>query len=70
MYVKKLLQNFENFPSLSSNKEEMATNKGARAASKTVESDVEVVAMKRAPKLLDKVSKTLCNFFDTIFRKR
>ena len=41
----------------------MATNKG-RAAAKTVEAEVQVVAMKRAPKLLDKVSETLCNFFD------
>ena len=48
----------------------MATNKGARAAPKTVEIDVEVVAMKRAPKLLDRVSETLCSFFDAIIRKR
>ena len=46
----------------------MATNKGVTAASKTVETDVEVVAMKRAPKLLDRVSETLCNFFDAIIR--
>ena len=32
----------------------MATNKGVRAAFKTVKTDVEVVAMKRALKLLDK----------------
>ena len=45
----------------------MATNKGARAASKTVEiGDLEVVATKKAPKLLDRVSETLCNFFYTI----
>ena len=48
----------------------MATNKEVRAASKTVESDVEVVATKTAPKLLDSVSETLCNFFYTIIRKQ
>ena len=48
----------------------MATNKGSRAAAKTVEAEVQVVAMKRAPKLLDKVSETLCNFFDAISGKR
>ena len=44
----------------------MATNKGSRAG------DVEVVATKKVPKLLDKVSETLCNFFnaDAISRKR
>ena len=47
----------------------MATNKGVRAASKTVKTDVEVVTMKRTPKLLDRVSETLCNFFDAIIRK-
>ena len=37
----------------------MATNKGARAASKTVEvGDLEVVATKKPPKLLDRVSET------------
>ena len=46
----------------------MATNKG-RAAAKKVEAEVQVVAMKRAPKLLDKVSETVCNFFDAISRK-
>ena len=44
----------------------MATNKGVRAASKTVETDVEVVATKRTPKLLGRVSETLCNFFDAV----
>ena len=44
----------------------MATNKGSRAAAKTVEAEVEVVAMKRAPKLLYRVSETLCNFFNAI----
>ena len=48
----------------------MATNKGSRTAAKTVEAEVEVVAMKRAPKLLDKVIETLCNFFDAISRKQ
>ena len=47
----------------------MATNKGSRTAAKTFEAEVEVVAMKRAPKLLDRVSETLCKFFDTISRK-
>ena len=47
----------------------MATNKGSKAAAKTVQADVEVVAMKRAPKLLDRVSETLCNFSDAIILK-
>ena len=47
----------------------MAANKGSRAGAKTVEADVEVVATKKVPKLLDKVSETLCNFFDAISRK-
>ena len=48
----------------------MATNKGARAAQKTVETEVEYVATKRAPKLLERVSETLCSFFNAIIRKR
>ena len=47
----------------------MATNKGSKAAAKTVQVDVEFVATKRALKLFDRVSETLCNFFDAIILK-
>ena len=48
----------------------MAANKGSRAGVKTAEGDVEVVATKKVPKLLDKVSETLYNSFDAISRKQ